>query len=175
MRALYHTQTKKLHGVPMYRNSLYPQLVPFRVVKGCARMDRCVCTSVGAKNSCASVYSLTITKVRARCCGEGHATKSTKAVRSTWCAWCAFVLIVVQSTLPDGNRGCRFFLCGFQILPPRSCSASLSLLVPSIAQLRPHRQIHSDLNAVLIFTQRASASATGWWHIVRRRTPTSRP
>ena len=89
MRALYHTQTKKLHGVPMYRNSLYPQLVPFRVVKGCARMDRCVCASVGAKSSCASVYSLTTTKVRARCCGEGHATKSTKAVRSTWCAWCA--------------------------------------------------------------------------------------
>jgi hypothetical protein len=90
MRALYHSQTKKLHGVPMCRISSYPQLVPLRVVKGCARTDRCVCVSVEAKNSCVSMYSLTTTKVRrALCCGEEHATKSTKAVRTTCCVWCA--------------------------------------------------------------------------------------
>ena len=81
---LCHSQKEKVHGAPMCRNSSYPQLVLLRAVKGRARMDRCVCVFVGAKNSCASVYSLRTPKVRrALCCGEGHETKSTRVVRST--------------------------------------------------------------------------------------------
>ena len=47
------------------------------------------------------------------------------------------------------------------------------LPVPSLTRLRPDRQIHSGLNAVHIFTQPASASATRWWHFARRHIPTS--
>src|SRR6266404_188494 len=88
-RALFRSQTKRLHDVPMHRNSSHLQPMPLRVVKGCVRWGKCVCVSVGAKNSCALAHDLTTTNpCRALYCGEEHATKFSRAVRFTCCAQC---------------------------------------------------------------------------------------